>query len=119
MPSQDTVDPDPARDRRQTPEDLEARVGQLEAALASHAVVDQARGALMALHRIDADAAWGLLVRVSSHQNIKVRTLAEAVLALVGPAGPDGSAGPVDPDPATTTALHYLLPRSWDGPTGG
>lgn len=115
MSSQDAVEPDSEPDGR-TLEDLEARVGQLEAALASHAVVDQARGALMALHRIDAEAAWGLLLRVSSHQNIKVRTLAEAVLALVGPAGPGG---PVDPDPATTTALRFLLPRSWDGPTGG
>ena len=119
MSSQDTVDPDPARGSRQTLEDLAARVGQLEAALASHAVVDQARGALMALHRIDADAAWGLLVRVSSHQNIKVRTLAEAVLALVGPGGPGGPGGPVDPDPATAAALRFLLPRSWDGPTSG
>ena len=118
MSSQD-IDPDPARDGRQTLEDLVARVGQLEAALASHALVDQARGALMALHRIDAEAAWGLLLRVSSHQNIKVRTLAEAVLALVGPGGPGGPGGPVDSDPATTVALRFLLPRSWDGPTGG
>ena len=107
MSSQDTVDPDP--EETQSLEDLQARVDQLERALASHAVVDQARGCLMSLHRIDADAAWALLVRVSSHQNIKVRTLAEAVLSLVS------SPGPVATDEASSVAVRYLLPRTWGG----
>jgi len=107
LSSRDTVDPDP--EEPQSLEDLRARVDQLEAALASHAAVDQARGCLMALHRIDADAAWALLVRVSSHQNIKVRTLAEAVVALVS------SPVPVATDEASSAAVRYLLPRSWHG----
>lgn len=112
MSTEDTVATDPARsrptDRRS---DAAARIRQLEEALESHALVDQARGVLMATHRIDADAAWGLLVRVSSHQNIKVRTLAEAVITLVT------SPVPAEPSPATTAAIRYLLPRSW--PDGG
>ena len=88
LSSRDTVEPDPAPEEVPGLEDLQARVDQLQTALASHAVVDQARGCLMALHRIDADAAWALLVRVSSHQNIKVRTLAEGVLSLVSSPGP-------------------------------
>jgi hypothetical protein len=107
LSSQDTVEPDP--DAAPTTAELEARVHQLETALESHAVVDQARGCLMALHRIDADAAWGLLLRVSSHENIKVRTLAEAVIALVC------SPVPVSTDAASAAAVRYLLPRSWDG----
>ena len=119
MSTEDTVAPDPAPDRLVAGPsvdgqvvDHDARIGQLEEALESHAVVDQARGVLMATHRIDADAAWALLVRVSSHQNIKVRTLAEAVVILVT------SPVPAAPSPATTAAIRYLLPGSWsDGPT--
>ena len=116
---QDAVAPDPAPDRLVAGPsvdgqvvDHDARIRQLEEALESHAVVDQARGVLMATHRIDADAAWALLVRVSSHQNIKVRTLAEAVVILVT------SPVPAAPSPATTAAIRYLLPGSWsDGAT--
>ena len=113
MSTEDTVAPDPARDRLvagrsgEDPTDHEARIRQLEEALASHAVVDQARGVLMATHRIDAEAAWGLLVRVSSHENIKVRNLAEAVITLVT------SPVPAEPSPATTAAIRFLLPRTW------
>ena len=116
MSSQDTVEPDPifdraAQDGHATPEDDQARIAQLEEALESHAVVDQARGVLMAVHRIDAEAAWGLLVRVSSHENIKVRTLAEAVIAIV-------TAPPAPPGPATNAALRYLLPSRTNGEAG-
>ena len=119
MSTEDTVAPDPATDRLVAGPSLdgqvsrhEARIRQLQEALESHAVVDQARGVLMATHRIDADAAWGLLVRVSSHENIKVRTLAQAVITLVT------SPVPAEPSPATTAAIRYLLPRSWsDGAT--
>jgi hypothetical protein len=114
LSTEDTVAPDPARDRLVAGPavdgqvtDHAARIRQLEQALASHAVVDQARGVLMATHRIDADAAWGLLVRVSSHENIKVRALAEAVITLVA------SPAPAEPSPATTAAIRFLLPRSW------
>ena len=114
MSTEDTVAPGPSPTRpTDLPSDDGARIRQLEEALASHAVVDQARGVLMATHRIDADSAWGLLVRVSSHENIKVRTLAEAVITLVT------SPVPAAPTPATTAAIRYLLPRSWrDGATG-
>lgn len=108
MSTEDTVAPDPAPSRpADRPFDADARIRQLEEALESHALVDQARGVLMATHRIDADAAWGLLVRVSSHQNIKVRTLAEAVITLMT------SPVPAEPSPATSAAIRYLLPRSW------
>jgi hypothetical protein len=121
LSTEDTVAPDPAPDRLVAGPavdgqvvDHDSRIRQLEEALESHAVVDQARGVLMGTHRIDADAdaAWSLLVRVSSHQNIKVRTLAEAVTFLVT------SPEPADPSPATTAAIRYLLPNSWsDGAT--
>jgi len=113
LSTEDTVAPDPSPTRpTDLPSDPAARIRQLEEALQSHALVDQARGVLMATHRIDADTAWGLLVRVSSHENIKVRTLAEAVITLVT------SPVPAAQTPATTAAIRYLLPRSWrDGAT--
>ena len=109
MPDPDTPESDPA------PDDNARRIQQLEAALEAHAVVDQARGILMALHRIDADGAWALLVRVSSHENVKIRTLAEAVIAIIT------SPQPVVTTPATNAATRYLLPRPPEpaGPPAG
>ena len=83
---------------------LQERVAQLELAVDSHAVVNQAQGILMAVHRIDADAAWAALVRVSSHSNIKLRAIADAVVGLMST--PD----PVVDGDAAAAALEMLLP---------
>jgi transcriptional regulator with GAF, ATPase, and Fis domain len=56
-------------------------INGLRDALVARDVIGQAKGILMARHRIDADAAFDLLVRVSQDQNVKVRTLAEYVAA--------------------------------------
>ncbi|MGW6713419.1 ANTAR domain-containing protein [Streptomyces globisporus] len=57
------------------------RVRQLEQALVSHAVIDQACGVLMALSRCTPDQAWKLLVRLSQNSNIKARVVARAIVA--------------------------------------
>ncbi len=49
---------------------------QLSTALISRAVIDQAKGILMALRRISADEAFTLLVEQSQRENVKVRELA-------------------------------------------
>ncbi|PNG23410.1 ANTAR domain-containing protein [Streptomyces cahuitamycinicus] len=54
---------------------------QLKQALASHAVIDQARGMVMALAPCSSDRAWDLLVDVSQHCNIKLRDVAAALVA--------------------------------------
>jgi GAF domain-containing protein len=54
--------------------------GQLEQAMASRAVIEQAKGALMATRGIDEHAAFEWLRQTSQTQNVKVRTLAEQVL---------------------------------------
>jgi GAF domain-containing protein len=46
---------------------------QLREALASRAVIEQAKGVLMAVHRITADEAFALLVTRSQQQNVKLR----------------------------------------------
>jgi len=51
-------------------------------ALTSRAVIDQAKGILMALHRIDADEAFRLLAAQSQRQNIKLRDVAARFVSL-------------------------------------
>lgn len=60
---------------------LRASNEQLERALVSRAVIDQARGMVMALAPCPSVRAWGLLVEVSQHCNVKLRDVAEALVA--------------------------------------
>ncbi|WP_410631108.1 ANTAR domain-containing protein [Amycolatopsis sp. cmx-4-83] len=50
---------------------------QLKTALDTRAVIDQAKGIIMALHRITADQAFDLLVAQSQQQNVKLRDVAD------------------------------------------
>ncbi|MGV9245801.1 ANTAR domain-containing protein [Streptomyces sp. NPDC003710] len=52
----------------------------LKRAVVSHALVDQAIGAVVVLGRIPQDEAWGVLRDVSQHTNTKLRLIAEHVL---------------------------------------
>ncbi|MEU3958278.1 ANTAR domain-containing protein [Streptomyces buecherae] len=61
--------------------ELRARNAQLGQALASRALIDQACGMMMALAPCPSDRAWDLLVDVSQHCNIKLRDVAEALVA--------------------------------------
>lgn len=61
--------------------ELRARNQQLGRALASRAVIDQARGMVMALAPCSSERAWDLLVDVSQHCNIKLRDVAAALVA--------------------------------------
>ncbi len=53
---------------------------QLEEALRSRAVIDQAKGILMEREKISADEAFDRLKSVSQHSNIKVREVAQRIL---------------------------------------
>ncbi|WP_405923055.1 ANTAR domain-containing protein [Streptomyces sp. NBC_00035] len=61
--------------------ELRAMNEQLGRALASRAVIDQARGMVMALGPCTSDKAWDLLVDVSQHCNVKLRDVAAALVA--------------------------------------
>jgi GAF domain-containing protein len=54
--------------------------GNLQKALDSRAVIDQAKGVLMGRHRCSADAAFDLLVRQSSQRNRKLRDIAQDIV---------------------------------------
>lgn len=61
--------------------ELRVKNAQLEQALASRAVIDQARGMVMALAPCSSERAWDLLVDVSQHCNVKLRNVAVALVA--------------------------------------
>ncbi|WP_345561309.1 ANTAR domain-containing protein [Streptomyces plumbiresistens] len=60
--------------------ELRAKNEQLARALASRAVIDQARGMVMALAPCSSERAWDVLVDVSQHCNIKLRDVAVALV---------------------------------------
>ncbi|WP_394620016.1 ANTAR domain-containing protein [Lentzea sp. JNUCC 0626] len=59
------------------------QVEQLERALSSRAVIDQAKGVLMAVHSCTADEAFAKLVHNSQRDNVKLRVVAANLLASV------------------------------------
>ena len=54
---------------------------QLETALASRAPIEQAKGVLMAARNVSVDQAFELLVAESTRRNVKLRVVAEEMLA--------------------------------------
>jgi GAF domain-containing protein len=61
--------------------DLADLAEQLELAVQSRAVVDQAKGIIMGQNRCSSEEAFQVLVRASQARNIKLRVLAERVVA--------------------------------------
>ncbi|MFJ7219903.1 ANTAR domain-containing protein [Amycolatopsis sp. NPDC098790] len=52
------------------------RVAELETAMSSRAVIEQAKGILMAVHRVTAEDAMKRLIAESQHTNVKLRDVA-------------------------------------------
>ena len=57
---------------------------QLQEAMKSRAVIEQAKGILMAAQGCDADEAFQILVRASQNQNRKLRAIASEIVARRG-----------------------------------
>ncbi|MEV7549779.1 GAF and ANTAR domain-containing protein [Amycolatopsis sp. NPDC089917] len=72
--------------------DARTTIGQLRTALTSRAVIDQAKGVLMAVRRVDEDEAFSLLVVQSQRQNVKLRQVAERFIDGVTGRGDPGRA---------------------------
>lgn len=75
---------------------LETEVEQLRTAMASRAVIEQAKGVLMLLMGCGDQVAFDLLAHISSHTHRKVREVAGAII---------GSARGGDPLPADVRAI--------------
>lgn len=82
-------------------------VAGLQAALDSRGPIEQAKGVVMALYRVDAERAWQLLQTASSHLNLKLRTVATTVLALASGTG-------VEPDLGMRVTARVLRPAATD-----
>ncbi|WP_432020041.1 ANTAR domain-containing protein [Streptomyces sp. 1222.5] len=82
--------------------ELQAEVDQLKEAVASHAVVDQAIGMMVAFGRVTPDQGWEVLKDVSQHTNIKLRNIAELILVW-------GRRGDIPPE--VRAALEDALDR--------
>ncbi|MGV9255193.1 ANTAR domain-containing protein [Streptomyces sp. NPDC003697] len=63
-------------------ERLQRENAQLQRAITSHAVVDQAIGAVVVLGRMAPEEAWRVLRDISQRTNTKLRTVAEHILAF-------------------------------------
>ncbi|MDX8034223.1 GAF and ANTAR domain-containing protein [Lentzea sp. BCCO 10_0856] len=61
------------------------QITHLETALLSRAVIDQAKGVLMAVHSCTADEAFAMLVQRSQNENVKLREVAQRLLDSVAP----------------------------------
>ena len=68
-------------DDLRTFEELRALAGHLETALTSRAVIDQAKGIIMAQRHCSADEAFQHLVGLSSRTSVKVKDLARYIVA--------------------------------------
>lgn len=97
---------------------------QLRTALTTRAVIDQAKGVLMAVHSITADRAFRLLVEQSQHENVKLHALAERFIAgrASWPEAPSRRRCVITPQQglAGVVALQAmargLFPRALNGP---
>jgi hypothetical protein len=92
-------DLDPSRpDEASRESALLERVAQLETALRSRPVIEQAKGMIMMVHRCDDEQAFRVLIAVSQSSNRKLREVAAEIVAAL-PADlplPAGIAGAFD-----------------------
>ena len=85
-------------------------VADMMAVLQSRGAIEQAKGAIMGCLRCDAETAWNTLRRASHESNVKLRTLAVALMEHVGgsPAEQPAAASPIVPDEAACKAAGLL-----------
>ncbi|RJK94195.1 GAF and ANTAR domain-containing protein [Vallicoccus soli] len=76
--------------------DIAKLASDMQAAMASRAVIEQAKGVIMAQNRCGAEEAFGILRRASQGRNVKLRDLAQQVVEGVGgtTGQPDGPSPP-------------------------
>ncbi|MEU0990997.1 ANTAR domain-containing protein [Streptomyces sp. NPDC005953] len=70
-------------------DELRNEIAGLRKALASHPVIDMARGVIMATTSCTPEDAWQILVQVSQHSNTKLREVARHIVeSAYGPPPP-------------------------------
>ena len=53
----------------------------MQVIVAHRAVIEQAKGMLMAIYELDAESAFGIMTRLSQHFNVKLHDLAAKLMA--------------------------------------
>jgi hypothetical protein len=100
-----------------------AEVRNLRAQLQTLPVIEQAKGILIGRYQIEADAAFALLQRWSSHTNVKLREISRLVVEAAGqPAAGSsadrGASGPVELDRLIAALSAGSIPEDLiDAPT--
>lgn len=61
---------------------LMQEIASLRSAMESRAVIEQAKGVLMAAYQVDADRAFAILTRWSMQTNVKIRDLVVPLIAI-------------------------------------
>ena len=82
-----------ASTQRRESRDAREEIEQMRQALASRAVIEQAKGIAMERYGLRPEVAWAWLVRTSQNRNVKLRVIAEELVASVAGAPqptPDG-----------------------------
>ncbi|WP_330288855.1 ANTAR domain-containing protein [Streptomyces sp. NBC_00576] len=98
-----------AAERAEQVERLREEVHQLQQAIDSRPVIDQARGILMAVEACTADQAWDALRDASQHANTKLRDVAEALVAVT-------TGGPAPTEPVRTALRDAVRRRQRRAP---
>jgi hypothetical protein len=81
--------------QRRERDDAREEIEQMRQALASRAVIEQAKGIAMERYGLRAEVAWAWLVRTSQNRNVKLRAIAEElVTSVAGGAEPEGGTQP-------------------------
>lgn len=78
-------------------------------ALHRRAVLDQAKGLIMGVHRCDADEAWFILTGAAGQHGVDVRVIADGLIELASNRDTSPS---VHRDPAVTSVLLAALQES-------
>ena len=85
-------------------------IADMLSVLQSRGAIEQAKGVIMGNLRCDADTAWSTLRRASHESNVKLRSLAVALVEHVGgvPAEQPAVAAPIVPDERARKAAALL-----------
>jgi hypothetical protein len=82
--------------RSPTDDKVADELTQMRHALSSRAVIEQAKGIAMERYGLSLDVAWSWLVRTSQNRNVKVRAIAEELVASVSSAAQSAGSGDDD-----------------------
>lgn len=87
-----------------------SEIADMLAVLQSRGAIEQAKGAIMGSLRCDAETAWATLRRASHESNVKLRTLAVALVEHIGGAAAEqpAAAAPIVPDERARKAAALL-----------